>query len=91
MWPLVVLSLVAINAATFALFAIDKHQASTGGRRIPERTLLLMAALGGSAGAVTAQQVLRHKTRKQPFGARLAWIVGAQAIGLVLVLARFQD
>lgn len=81
---LVVIGLVAINGATFALFAIDKRQARSGGRRIPERTLLLMAAMGGSVGAVTAQQVLRHKTRKQPFGARLAWIIGAQAIGMML-------
>ncbi len=82
------LSLAAINIATFAAFAFDKHQARTGGRRIPERTLLLMAAIGGSPAALAAQQVLRHKTRKQPFGARLSWIVGTQAVVLALLLIR---
>ena len=41
-----------------------------------ERTLLLTALFGG-IGAWLGQQVLRHKTRKQPFG---SWL------GLVLVL-----
>ncbi|MBU2135961.1 MAG: DUF1294 domain-containing protein, partial [Alphaproteobacteria bacterium] len=57
---------------------------------IPERTLLTMAAIGGSPGALAAQQILRHKTRKQPFGARLASIVGVQAVGLALILSRLQ-
>jgi uncharacterized membrane protein YsdA (DUF1294 family) len=89
-WPLVAFGLSAVNIATFALFAFDKRQARIGGRRIPERTLLIMAAIGGSPGALAAQQILRHKTRKQPFGARLATIVGVQAVGLALILSRLQ-
>ncbi len=73
------LSLAAINIATFAAFAFDKHQARTGGRRNPERTLLLMAAIGGSPAALAAQQVLRHKTRKEPFRTWLWMIVIVQA------------
>lgn len=90
MWILAVMALAAVNITTFALFALDKHRAMRGGRRIPERTLLLMAALGGSPAALAGQQVLRHKTRKQPFGARLAGIVGAQAVLLALLLAKPQ-
>ncbi len=89
-WPLVAFGLSAVNLATFLVFAFDKRQARTGGRRIPERTLLIMAAIGGSPGALAAQQILRHKTRKQPFGARLASIVAVQAVGLALILSRLQ-
>lgn len=89
-WPIIALSLSTLNIATFVLFALDKHQARMGGRRISERTLLLMAAIGGSAGALVAQHLLRHKTRKQPFRAQLAGIVGVQAIILALLLARLQ-
>ncbi len=79
MFGLVALYLLAINAATFAAFAFDKRAAARGAWRVPERQLLLMAAFGGSAGALAAQQTLRHKTRKEPFRTALWLIVAAQA------------
>lgn len=92
-WSIVAIWLAAINIAAFAAFAIDKRRASEGvhrrTRRIPESTLLLLAALGGSIGAITAQQRLRHKTIKQPFATRLLAITGLQlglAIGGLLLL-----
>ena len=57
-----------INALAYAAFAIDKSRAICAERRIPERSLLILAALGGWPGAKIAQHRLRHKTRKQPFG-----------------------
>lgn len=58
---------VFANLLTYAAFALDKRRAVQGGWRIPERTLLLLAALGGWPAAKLAQHRLRHKTRKQPF------------------------
>jgi uncharacterized membrane protein YsdA (DUF1294 family) len=52
--------------------------------RTPEATLLLLAALGGAAGAMAGQQVLRHKTRKEPFRTLLWLIAVAQATLLVV-------
>lgn len=76
--PLVLL--LAVNLAAFLAMGWDKDRARRGQRRIPESTLLTLAAIGGSVGAVAAQQAFRHKTRKQPFASRLLTIVALQAI-----------
>ena len=78
----------AINAATFAAFALDKRAAERRTWRIPERRLLLLAALGGSPAALAAQQLLRHKTRKEPFRTSLWVIAAVQAGGLAWVAYR---
>jgi uncharacterized membrane protein YsdA (DUF1294 family) len=79
--------LALINIAAFLLFWLDKDAARRGLGRIPERTLLLVAALGGGLGALLAQQILRHKTRKQPFRTQLFLIVLAELIvGWLLVI-----
>ena len=51
--------------------------------RIPEKTLLRLAILGGTSGAMAAQQLLRHKTRKEPFRTQLWLIAGIQALLLI--------
>jgi uncharacterized membrane protein YsdA (DUF1294 family) len=84
---LAALVLGVLNLATFLAFGWDKLAAVDGRSRVPERLLLLLAALGGSPGALLARPVFRHKTRKQPFGAQLALIVFAQVVAVVVVLA----
>ena len=79
------LYLLAASLAAFALFAWDKGCAAVGRRRIPERTLLTVAAIGGTPGAIAGQRLLRHKTRKEPFRTWLLWIAGAQ-LALIAVL-----
>jgi len=86
MFELTALYLLAINAAAFTAFALDKRAAALGGRRVPERRLLTLAALGGSPGALAARLVLRHKTRKARFSAALWSIVGVQAAAAVAYL-----
>ena len=57
----------AVNLSAFILFFIDKRRAIRDRWRIPERTLLLMAFCGGSAGALLAMYLFHHKTRKAKF------------------------
>lgn len=59
--------LLAVNAAAFFLYGLDKWKAVHGRRRIRERTLLFIAAAGGSAGAFLAMRFFRHKTRHVSF------------------------
>ena len=62
------LGLVAVTSlATFAAYGFDKRRATTGGRRVPERTLLVLAFLGGWPGSILAQRQFRHKTKKPTF------------------------
>lgn len=77
--------LTALNLWTFACFRRDKVRARTGGRRVPERDLLLLALLGGSPAAFAARHMLRHKTVKQPFSRRLKGIAAVQVAGAVLL------
>ena len=87
MWIWAAAYLVLINALAFGLFALDKRRAETRAWRISERVLLQVALVGGTPGAMAAQQLLRHKTRKQPFRTWL-WIIWAgQAAALVAVAA----
>lgn len=59
--------LLGINVVTVLLYGYDKRQAIAGGGRVPELTLHLAALVGGSPGALLAQAVFRHKTRKIKF------------------------
>lgn len=59
--------LISINLITFLIFAFDKSRSRGEGRRIPEKTLLLLALLGGSPGAAYAMSTFRHKTKKYSF------------------------
>lgn len=71
---------VTINAMTFGVFAADKRAAQRRERRVPEARLLGLALMGGTPLALVAQQVLRHKTRKEPFRSRLWLIAGLQML-----------
>ena len=59
--------LAAANAAAFALYGIDKYKAKTGAWRIPEKTLLGIAVLGGGVGALAGMRFFRHKTKHWVF------------------------
>lgn len=71
--------LLAVNVLAFILYGIDKQKARRNAWRIPEKTLILSAVIGGSAGAFLGMQFFHHKTRKPKFS------VGVPVILLVQV------
>lgn len=64
-WPLVTYTLASL--LTFGLYWHDKRSAMRHDWRTPEARLHLVELLGGWPGALLAQQLLRHKTRKLSF------------------------
>ena len=56
--------LLLINIITYAA---DKTKARQNKWRIPERTLILLALLGGSPAALLAMKHCHHKTRHLKF------------------------
>ncbi|MBU1691706.1 MAG: cold shock and DUF1294 domain-containing protein [Gammaproteobacteria bacterium] len=55
------------SAIAFLAYAFDKSAARNDQWRTPESTLHLFALVGGWPGALAAQRLLRHKSKKQPF------------------------
>ena len=94
MWMWIVLSLavalVAINGVAFWMFYWDKWCAENNRQRIPEANLLGVALIGGSIGAIWAQQKFRHKTRKEPFRSLLFGIAALQFlfVGVMCIAPR---
>ena len=84
-WGLLAIWLLLINVITFLVFGLDKWKArrkekNEKVRRVPERTLLLLAALGGSVGALLAMQAFRHKTLHKAFRFGVPLILALQII-----------
>lgn len=76
---------VIINALTFCVYGFDKWMARVRAWRISELTLILLALIGGSAGALVGMHVFRHKTRKAAFQFMLALVLFVQAAALCAI------
>lgn len=63
----VLLCLFLVNAAGLLFMLADKHRARKKQWRIPEATLMGIAAMGGSIGALLGMYAFRHKTRHPKF------------------------
>ena len=79
----ILLYLIIINAVSFVLMLEDKSFARNHRRRIPERTLVGAALLGGSIGALLGMYIFHHKTR------HLKFTIGVPAILIAQLLLYF--
>jgi uncharacterized membrane protein YsdA (DUF1294 family) len=82
----IVYILIGINIATFLVYGIDKFNAKQGIWRISEASLLMLAVVGGSIGALLGMQVWHHKTMHKKFKYGLPLILLAQAVLIFLLL-----
>jgi len=70
--------LAAVNLMAFILCVADKWKAKRDRWRIPEATLLGLAALGGSVGLLIGMFAFRHKIRKPAFYLGVPAMLAAQ-------------
>lgn len=77
---IVLYALLAWNALVLIVYGADKYAAGKGRRRVPERTLILMAVLLGAPGALVGMYLFRHKTQKPKFSIGVPLILVAQAV-----------
>lgn len=64
---LLIVYVAAVNVVAFVVYGVDKYKAQMAKWRIRESTLLLLAAIGGSAGAWLGMKIWHHKTRHAKF------------------------
>ncbi len=83
--PLLIVSTLAMSLLSYALYATDKRAAQQSRWRVPERTLHLLALLGGWPGALLAQRRLRHKTAKPRF-LLMFWLTALGHVAAVAAL-----
>ena len=80
---------LALSILDFALMGADKWKAKRGAWRVKERTFFLLAALGGSPGAILGMWAFRHKTRHWYFKFGLPAILLAQLALALWLIGRF--
>ena len=76
----VIILLVLVNLVAFALYGIDKKRARRRAWRISEKTLLGIAVIGGSIGAILGMLLFHHKTRHWYFRYGLPLILPVQCM-----------
>lgn len=59
--------LALINIVACVMYGVDKSYAVAGASRIRERTLLILAVLGGTLGSLLGMKLFHHKWRKTDF------------------------
>ncbi|MGI6123740.1 MAG: DUF1294 domain-containing protein [Acetivibrionales bacterium] len=69
--------ILIINMVAFCVSGFDKSASIHNRRRIPEKTLFILAIIGGSVGIYASMYFFRHKTK------HLSFIIGIPAIILI--------
>ncbi len=77
--------LAVISAVSVIVTVADKVKAIRHRRRVRERTLLILAALGGSVAMLITMLLIRHKTRHLKFMLGIPLIIAAQAAAVFAV------
>ena len=76
-----------INILTFFVYGLDKSAAVKQKQRIPNRVLLGLAAVGGSAGALAGMYTFRHKTQKKYYTITVPLLLILQIAAAVMLLS----
>ena len=77
---------LVVSTIAFAVYAVDKSAAQNGRWRVRENTLHILALLGGWPGALAAQRLLHHKSKKRSFRIAFRVTVFLNCLGLISFL-----
>ncbi|MEE3356924.1 MAG: DUF1294 domain-containing protein [Lachnospiraceae bacterium] len=76
--------LLTINVVAFLAYGLDKYKAKNDLWRIPEATLITLAVIGGSIGALLGMRFFHHKTKKPKFYVGVPVILIVQIVIIIL-------
>ncbi len=88
---MILVYLLFINVVTFIAFGVDKRKAKHNKWRIAEKTLLGLAAIGGSVGALLAMRMFHHKTKHKKFYIGVPVIILLQIVFVIWILAKLSQ
>ena len=80
--------LAIINAIAFLLMLVDKYKAKKNLWRIPEKTLMTVAIIGGSIGAYAGMRLFRHKTQHPKFYIGIPVILAMQLMAAAYLIMK---
>ena len=86
---IIIAYLVIVNLAGLISMYIDKKRAIKNKWRIPEKTLFLIAIIGGSIGSISGMHLFRHKTKHWYFKYGMPAILICQVIIVILLFGKF--
>ena len=89
LYQILLVYLLLVNAAGFLLMLVDKIKAKRNLWRIPEATLMGVAAIGGSIGAIAGMNLFRHKTKHAKFYIGLPVILVLQIVAVICIVFYF--
>ena len=89
-WLLLIGYLLLLNGVSFLAYGIDKWKAKRAHWRISEKTLLLLAAVGGSAGAFLGMKLFHHKTLKRKFSVGVPVLLALHGVLVLAVIWYFR-
>lgn len=78
--------LILINAVGYLIMLIDKRKAKKKAWRVPEATLMGIAAIGGSLGSLIGMYQFRHKTKHKKFTIGIPLILAVHVVIFFLLL-----
>ncbi|MBQ3161939.1 MAG: DUF1294 domain-containing protein [Oscillospiraceae bacterium] len=84
MWQIAVIVYAAVISIASVIMTIkDKSCAKRGKWRVPEKTLFILSALGGSAAMYITMKTIRHKTQHKRFMIGIPAIMVVQALLII--------
>ena len=82
--------LIVANLTGFVIMGEDKHKAKKGAWRIPEKTLFLVAIVGGSIGSILGMYMFHHKTKHKKFVIGMPVILLIQLVCILFAVYQYQ-